>query len=137
LQRFQQEYPDAEVLLDEPAAVWVQGDSGLDYAIDHAIENAIVHNDSDQPSVKVTVTEDPESGRGEIQIADDGPTIPEVEVDVLDAGEDKTDTYHGSGIGLWVMQWCIDSLGGELVFEENEPSGNVVRMLLPLDDDGR
>lgn len=130
----QQEYPDAEVLLDEPAAVWVLADSGLDYAIDHAIENAIVHNHRDQPSIEVTVTKDPESGRGEIRIADDGPTIPQVEVEVLDADETKTDTYHGSGIGLWVMQWCIDSLGGELVFEENGSGGNVVRMLLPLAD---
>ncbi|MFD1644201.1 ATP-binding protein [Haloarchaeobius litoreus] len=132
----QQQYPEAAVRLDEQAAVWVLADEGLNHAISHAIENAIVHNDREQPSVEVSVTKDPESGRGEIRVVDDGPPIPEVEIEVLDASETKTDTYHGSGLGLWVMQWCIDSLGGELVFETNEPRGNVVRILLPLDGNG-
>ncbi|WP_338006265.1 hypothetical protein [Natronoglomus mannanivorans] len=29
------------------------------------------------------------------------------------------------------MQWCVDALGGELLFEENDPRGNVVRFFLP------
>ncbi|WP_256297824.1 ATP-binding protein [Haloarchaeobius salinus] len=130
----QEEHPAADVRLDERDAVWVLADDGIDYAVDHAIENAIVHNDHEHPSVEVTVRKDPESDRGEIRVIDDGPPIPEIEIEVLDASETKTDTYHGSGLGLWVMQWCIDSLGGELVFEGNEPRGNVVRILLPLDD---
>lgn len=133
----QQAHPEAAVRLDEQAAVWALADDGIDYAIGHALENAIVHNDRDTPSVTVTVAKDSDGDRGEVRIIDDGPPIPDIEVDVLDAWESKTDTYHGSGLGLWVMQWSIDSLGGELVFEEREPRGNVVRMLLPLDGEGR
>jgi hypothetical protein len=29
------------------------------------------------------------------------------------------------------MKWCIESLGGELEFEERDPRGNVVRLYLP------
>jgi len=30
-----------------------------------------------------------------------------------------------------VILWCVESLGGELVFEENAPRGNVVSISLP------
>jgi len=128
-------HPNADLTVEAESDVWVTADNGLDYAIGHAIENAIVHNDRDVPNVTVTVRDDPESKHGRVQIADDGPTIPGVEIDVLDEDVTTNSTYHGSGIGLWVMQWCVDSLGGELRFEANDPRGNVVEFLLPRTND--
>lgn len=128
------EYPDVDLTVDARADVRVVADRGVHYAITHAIENAIEHNDRSEPSVSVTVSDDPSTNRGMIEIADDGPKIPEIEIDVLDDEVETDSTYHGSGVGLWVMQWCIDSLGGELRFDENEPRGNIVRILLPRID---
>lgn len=91
----------------------------------------IEHNDRDAPSVTVTVTDDPDDDRGVVRVADDGPPIPDVETAVLDGDEATSTTHHGSGVGLWVMQWCVDSLGGELTFAENDPRGNVVAISLP------
>jgi PAS domain S-box-containing protein len=125
-------YPDAELSVTEASEVWVSADRGLRYALEHAVDNAIDHNDTESPSVVVTVGETEQDGRGAVSVADDGPAIPDVEREVLDEDVTKTDTHHGSGIGLWVMKWCVDSLGGELRFEPNEPRGNVVRMLLPV-----
>ena len=118
----------AELSLDVQAAVSVNADQGLRYAVKHAIVNAIVHND-DNPSVEVLVTTNDD--QGVIRIADNGPPIPDVEIDVLKEDVATSSTYHGSGVGLWVMQWCVDSLGGKLTFETNSPRGNVVRFVLP------
>ncbi|TKX83031.1 ATP-binding protein, partial [Halorubrum sp. SS5] len=40
-------------------------------------------------------------------------------------------TSHGSGIGLFVMKWCVESLGGEVLFESRNSGGNAVCLLLP------
>ena len=55
----------------------------------------------------------------------------EIETDVLDDETEISSTYHGSGVGLWVMQWAVNSLGGDLSFEENSPRGNLVQIALP------
>ena len=124
----------AEISVDIQDDVCVNADTGLRHAIRHAIDNAIEHNDRDVPSVDVSVAIDPDTEQAEIAVSDDGPAIPDVEIDVLREDVTASTTYHGSGVGLWVMQWCVDSLGGELVFEENTPRGNVVRFLLPRVD---
>ncbi len=125
------EHPSAELTVEAPGDVWVIADKGIEYAVGHAVENAIEHNDREVPSVTVSVIDDPENGRGIVRIADDGPAIPDHEIDVLNEDVETSSTYHGTGVGLWVMQWCVDSLGGELSFSENDPRGNVVSIALP------
>ncbi|WP_248517117.1 sensor histidine kinase [Salinarchaeum laminariae] len=126
-----EQYPAASVSIDVREDCWVNADVGLEYALEHAIQNAIEHNDTDRPSVTVSIGKGSESGRVFVGIADDGPPIPEIEVDALDSDTSTTSTAHGTGLGLWVMQWCVDALGGQLSFEENHPRGNVVRFSLP------
>jgi K+-sensing histidine kinase KdpD len=131
VERARREYDDATVRLDNAASVTVVADEGVTYAVEHAIENAVEHNDRRAPEVTVTVVEDRANQRGIIRVADDGPPIPAVEIDVLETDVEASSTYHGSGVGLWVMQWCVDSLGGELSFAENTPRGNLVSIALP------
>ncbi|WP_226008251.1 PAS domain-containing sensor histidine kinase [Natrinema salinisoli] len=128
------EYPIAELTIETQADIWVKADKGLKYAIEHAVDNAIVHNDQEIPIVGVFATVNENTNQAEVKIIDNGPTIPQMEIDVLNDQEEASNTYHGSGLGLWVMQWCVGSLGGELIFEENSPRGNVVRILLPQAD---
>jgi len=89
------------------------------------------HNDQETPEVTILVTDDPETNQGIVRIADNGPSIPEIETDVLNDETEISSTYHGSGVGLWVMQWAVNSLGGDLSFEENSPRGNLVQIALP------
>ncbi|RQG89262.1 PAS domain-containing sensor histidine kinase [Natrarchaeobius halalkaliphilus] len=128
------EYPETDLSVETSEDVWVVADRSIRYAITHAIENAIEHNDRESPTVSVTIDDDPEAGRGVVRIADNGPEIPNVEIDVLDENTDPNEVYHGSGVGLWVMKWCVDSLGGSLEFESNSPRGNVVSISLPRVD---
>jgi PAS domain S-box-containing protein len=129
------EYPAATVSLDAPDSVWVIADEGVRYAVNHALRNAIEHNDRDAPTVTVGVDSSGERGHGRVRIEDDGPSIPEIETSVLKEDVETSSTYHGAGVGLWVMQWCVDSLGGELSFSENAPRGNVVTISLPRAED--
>ncbi|RZV05117.1 PAS domain S-box-containing protein [Natrinema hispanicum] len=127
----QSTYPAVDLLVEAPADVWVVGNTGLKHAIEHAIDNAVRHNDQETPEVTILVTDDPEANQGIVRIADNGPSIPEIETDVLDDETEISSTYHGSGVGLWVMQWAVNSLGGDLSFEENSPRGNLVQIALP------
>jgi len=125
------EYPDADISLEAPERVWVIADEGIRYAVEHAVRNAIEHNDRDVQTVTVSVESCQQTGHGRVRIRDNGPPIPDVETAVLNEDVETTSTYHGAGVGLWVMQWCVDSLGGELSFSENSPRGNVVSISLP------
>jgi len=131
------DYPAADLTIEETTDTWTVADNGIDYAVEHAIENAVEHNDRATPTVTVTVESDPETDRNLIRIADNGPPIPEMERAVLDEEVETSSTYHGSGVGLWVMKWCVDSLGGELTFGENGPRGNVVTLCFPRVDPPR
>lgn len=124
-------YPAADIEVDAPEELWVIADTGVRYAIDHALRNAVEHNDEESPSVTVSVVDGETDGQGVVRVADDGPRIPESEIDVLRGDVQTSSTFHGTGVGLWVMQWCVESLGGELSFGENESRGNVVSIALP------
>ncbi len=95
------------------------------------LENAIEHNDNDTATVTVTV----EGGedRVEVAVTDDGPGLPEHERAVLDLGR-ETDLEHGSGLGLWLVYWCVQAADGDVRFEDNDPRGTVVRVGFPAVD---
>ena len=63
------------------------------------------------------------------EVIDDGPGIPEHEREVLDATE-ETALEHGSGLGLWIVKWGVDSLGGRVAFDVSD-AGTTVRVELP------
>jgi len=109
----------------------IQNGSLLQIAIDEALENAIMHSDQELPQIEVTVTELIDEGSIRIEIADDGPGIPEDEWNVILSGT-ETPLAHGSGIGLWMMYWTITALGGTLELTDNEPRGSIITYELPI-----
>jgi PAS domain S-box-containing protein len=125
------DYPAAEITVVEAVEMWVDVDAALAHALEHAVENAIVHNDRDDPGVRICIDESPNTGRVEIRIIDSGPRIPPVEIAATEDTTATTNTSHGSGVGLFVMKWCIESLGGELEIAKNTPRGNRVSFYLP------
>lgn len=124
-------YPSASISVSEDAELWVSITDAFDYALAHAIENAIVHAESAEPAVDITIDTSPNTGRVEIRIDDEAPRIPDAELDALDDRATTTPTHHGSGCGLFVMKWCIETLGGELRIDPAEGCGNSVFFYLP------
>jgi len=113
----------------------VYGSSALGMAVDELLENAVEHNDAADPTVRVTVDDGTEEGDRfvTLEIADDGPGLPEMEREVFETGS-ETPLQHSSGLGLWIARWVVATIGGEITVEERDPRGTVVRMLLPRAD---
>jgi signal transduction histidine kinase len=126
--QFREDYPAAEIACNaEEARALVAAGDLLAVAITNLVENAIEHNDADDPTVRIDCTAEGERVR--ISVADDGPGVPPTERSVLVEGN-ETPLHHGSGLGLWLVHWIVTTSGGELRFEENVPRGSVVDVWL-------
>ena len=124
-------YPDVDFIVDLPDRLCVMAAPKLGLAIEHVVRNAAEHNDAVDPQVEITVrTPDSESEAVELTVADNGPGIPTDEQEVLLEGE-ETPLKHGSGLGLWIVNWIITRTGGRIKFERNEPRGSRGTLVLP------
>ena len=100
-------------------------------AINELLENSVAYNESDDPTVTVeTCAVDSSRYTCAIRIEDNGSGIPaDVLRPILENRETKL--LHGSGIGLWVVKWCVTRLDGDIEFEQPDTGGTTVRLLLP------
>ena len=101
----------------------------LDAVLLNAIENAGEHNDGDNPRIEIiaSVTD----GLITLEVRDNGPGISEYELSVLSEGAESS-LKHGSGIGLWIIKWGADLLGGRVQFSGTDPTGTVVEIAVPV-----
>ena len=95
----------------------------LTAALESALDNAVTYADS-----AVTVTVEDAADGCTVSVSDDGPGIPEGELDWLDSGV-ETPLEHGTGLGLWQLTWAVRTLGGELAFETVD--GTTVEIAVP------
>ncbi len=124
-------WPAASVETDLPGSLVVRANRRLQFAVDALVENALEHNPSDEPRVRVRAAPDDSDGWATIRVDDDGPPIPDDERDVVTGDGDITATHHGSGLGLWLVKWTTELFGGELTFATSDLGGNSVRLRLP------
>ena len=120
---------NARIDVDVPDRAMVSATANIDEALEELVQNAIVHNDGDSPSVALTVTV--ETGSVEIQVVDDGGGIPEMDRAVLESGDAVDDLYHGSGLGLWLVYWIVRRSGGSIDVTDVDPRGTRVTVSLP------
>ena len=112
--------------------------------LENTVENAIEHHDGegterDDGGVWVRVTlrtatadagDDPNPADLEIVVEDDGPGIPDHEVAAIESGR-ETALEHGSGLGLWVIEWSASTLGAAVTYTDRTPRGTRVTIRLP------
>ncbi|WP_167837403.1 PAS domain S-box protein [Halosimplex halophilum] len=104
---------------------------GADDAVEHgstsppsqAREDATAHAGA-APTVSVTGTVDERSVT--LSVVDDGPGIPDAELAALERGA-ETALDHGSGVGLWLVEWVVAKSGGDLSFETDDGTRATVR----------
>ncbi|MEF8813864.1 MAG: ATP-binding protein [Halovenus sp.] len=115
---------DVTVTTDLPGPATVETSRrALEAAVESALENALTHAIS---TVEITVEANRDGYR--IVVADDGAGIPERELESLDAGT-ETPLQHGTGMGLWQLQWAVRTMGGDLSFETAD--GTTVTFTVP------
>jgi len=107
------------VRIEVPERVTLVADRVLvDRLFRNLIENGLEHNDDDAPVVTVGFT-GWNGGQATFEVGDNGPGIPDHELAVIETGE-ETALEHGSGLGLWLVEWAGASLGGDVRFETDE-----------------
>ncbi|GAA0298489.1 ATP-binding protein [Halarchaeum salinum] len=122
-------YPHADYEVACLPDLFASGTSALGMAVEALIENAVAHNDADDPTVRVTGEIDAD-GFVDIAVEDDGPGI-DPETRELIAGERTHGQIdHLDGLGLWLAQWAATDADGRLSFADTE-AGTTVHLHVP------
>jgi PAS domain S-box-containing protein len=123
-------YPDATFSCRVDGPLLVEASPRLGDAVDALLENAVEHNDQEQPRVEVSVRLGVGDDWVTVVVADNGPRIPFDERAVITGERDITQLHHGSGLGLWLVKWLVENQGGDIAFGESALGGNEVRLRL-------
>ncbi len=126
--RFDNRHAEILISVDGPDSVTAVATSRIEAAITELLENAIVHNDANTPTIEIQLVEN--EGTVEVVIADNGPGIPAMDRAVLETGDALGELFHGSGLGLWLVHWIVDRSGGTIAVHDREPQGTEIRVRL-------
>ncbi|ESS05433.1 MAG: histidine kinase-, DNA gyrase B-, and HSP90-like ATPase [uncultured archaeon A07HB70] len=100
----------------------------MEKAMTEAIDNAVKSVTTDTPEISVTA-EHLDGDWLRIEIADNGPGMPEAEARVLETGE-ETALNHGKGLGVWKIRMLTKQVGGKISVQK-ETDGTTLHLKLP------
>ncbi|MDB2271968.1 PAS domain-containing protein [Halorubrum ezzemoulense] len=110
--------------------VTVAADDLLEAVFRNLLTNAVVHNDKERAEITVSTRVSDDSVR--VSIADNGPGIDDDhKEDIFQEGAKGLES-GGTGIGLYLVETLVDKYGGDVWVEDNEPTGSVFAVELPL-----
>ena len=118
---------DGTVTVSAPDSLTANAIPQLQTAVEALIENGLVHG-HDDPLVHVTAAQ--ENGQVVLEVADDGPGIPDDERAPVFDDESITQLNHGSGIGLWLVRWVVEASDGAFAYERSADGWTVIRVTL-------
>jgi PAS domain S-box-containing protein len=108
---------------DDLPPVTVTATAILSSVFGNLLDNAVFHNDEADVRIDVDVTVDAETAV--VRIADNGPGIPDSRKrEVFGRGEKGLES-PGSGLGLYLVDNLVETYGGRVWIEDNEPKGSV------------
>jgi signal transduction histidine kinase len=122
-----EQYPDAVVEVTVTADQLRTNRALVTTMLTELVENALQHN-TGTPHLTVEASE--RESAVELAVRDDGPGIPPHELDPLQSGE-ETPLEHTSSLGLWLVHWGAQALGGR-VDVDSTTDGSTVTVTLPL-----
>ncbi len=120
------EYPTASISVVASESLTAAVLPSFERAIQELLENAVKHS-GPNPTVTVGLKAVPDGI--EITVTDDGPGLPEQEQEVLRTAA-ETPLVHGSGLGLWLVQWVVTSHNGT-VSPTVTDAGTTMTMTIP------
>ena len=128
-------YPNAPVHTSLPDEAPIRGDQGVPLAVAEIVENAAEHGD---PPIVVRV--DPGPDETLLSVTDQGDGIPQHEHTVF-ADTEESPTEHAGGVGLWLVRWTVERVGGRIDYAEDDGTTIELRFSTPdgnrdIDRDG-
>ncbi|MFB6086611.1 MAG: PAS domain S-box protein [Halodesulfurarchaeum sp.] len=121
---------DIELEVGSIPDVDVRADDMLGSVFRNLLTNAIQHNDRSSPEVVVAAELD--GNEAVVEIADNGPGIPEADRErIFEQGRTGIES-EGTGLGLYLVRTLLNRYGGSVVVRDNEPTGTVFELRLPL-----
>lgn len=120
------DFPDATISTDISVAEFETDPQVLSMVLGEVITNAI-HHSGTAPNVDIRGYREGDAIK--LVVSDDGPGIPKAEYEPIFAGE-ETELDHASSLGLWLVYWGTQSLGGELNISSTA-TGTTVTVTLP------
>jgi len=125
VEELESQYPDTEFRLTTDRNETVLASEQLRLALEELGDNAAKYGDGTPVCYRVTKTTE---GAVEVQVSDSGPGLPPTERQVLESGR-ETPLEHGSGLGLWMVNWIVTGLGGDVTATTD--GGTTVTVSLP------
>ena len=107
-------------------------DGELTRIVEELVENAILHHDDKSAAIEVRVTLSIAGDDLLLTVADDGPGLSEQELVVVEEGAEDP-LRHGSGLGLWMVNWLAIACGGSISATTGD-SGTTISVRVPLRD---
>ncbi|MWV40073.1 PAS domain-containing protein [Natrialba sp. INN-245] len=126
--RYREQFPRVVIDTDVRTEKDICAGSEITGAVSELVENAVKHNTSREPRVEIELVDD-----GEwivLSVEDNGPGIDEMEANVISHGEER-DLEHGSGLGLWLVNWCVTRYGGSFDVHPKSGTGSCATIRLP------
>ena len=108
-------------------------DAELELVVEELVENAVVHSDGQPSTVDVSVTFARNKSDLVLTVEDDGPGLSDQELVVVEKGKEDP-LRHGSGLGLWMVNWLSISRGGSVSATTGD-SGTTIQVSVPLRDE--
>ncbi|MFC7227604.1 PAS domain S-box protein [Salinirubellus salinus] len=124
--RVREQYPEADIAVRTAAESVppVLGTDRLERALFEVVENAAQHAGA-ASTVRVVVATDDDGVT--VRVSDEGPGLASNERAVLD-GRSETPLEHGTGLGLWLANWIVTGIGGELEVVDPEGEGTTLEV---------
>lgn len=117
---------DVSIEANLPSRALVRANEGLRSVVDNLLENAIEHNDAEDPQVSVDVEIDTQADIVRLTVRDNGPGIPDEQKNRLLSTENGE-----SGGGLTIVKSLVLAYNGDLRIEDNQPRGAAFVVELP------
>ena len=114
------------------ADVEVLADELLEAVFRNLLTNAVIHNDKHVAEITVSTRVLDDVVR--VSIADNGPGISEEHKEQIFQEGSKGLESSGTGVGLFLVKTLVDRYRGTIWVEDNEPTGSVFVVELPIDD---
>ena len=135
--RLRAEFPESTIRTRIPDSISADGRDALPIIVEELCRNALMHNDRPPAQREVVVTVDDTDRGCRLTVSDNGPGLPDVERELLSRERKETAIEHGNGLGLWVVRWLVDQVGGDVTVSSSAGHGAEITLFLQTPDDER